>query len=355
MKKALITLATIFTALTISTVALAIETDSLAIQADTISNELDYNSGIEKYDAFITSDEPTLAEKMKGAKSFSSFTDEYRKHSKFEEVVQPDETEKNEITEESEPILAGTESGAEEAIPYKESEASVVTNDAEVFANNTEIETESDFSKNQPFSVPEEENKEASSEYSLEDIALRVNVEPIENKLEEEGNIIEEEKPAEIAKSSTPNTTEEKTATKRQPMIAERTERTMDESIYIAPKEVEKETVIEEQAVSESTVPQIEYFVQFAASKTPLSNYQLSRVQIEGQEVRIFEEDGWYKYQLKVNGSYEKANDLITIHKLQNAFIVAYKDNKKIDMIEAWELIGDTELGKMIWNSKLKK
>ncbi len=72
-----------------------------------------------------------------------------------------------------------------------------------------------------------------------------------------------------------------------------------------------------------------QYFVQIAASRTPISNQLLKSLYNGEDSVHTREEEGWIKYQLGGGESYEEARRIKQNVKVSGAFIVAYKNNAK--------------------------
>ena len=72
-----------------------------------------------------------------------------------------------------------------------------------------------------------------------------------------------------------------------------------------------------------------QYFVQIAASRTPISNQLLKSLYNGKDSVHTREEEGWIKYQLGGGESYEEARRIKQNVKVSGAFIVAYKNNAK--------------------------
>ncbi len=80
---------------------------------------------------------------------------------------------------------------------------------------------------------------------------------------------------------------------------------------------------------------QLTFFVQIAASKTPLTDAQIQRLTKGKNEVREIREEGWYKYQIAAGSSYGDARRLKNLLSLNGTFAVAYKNGEKIDIRKA--------------------
>ncbi len=93
-----------------------------------------------------------------------------------------------------------------------------------------------------------------------------------------------------------------------------------------------KTTVIPNQVVSGLT-----FVVQIAASRDPLSGFQIKQLtKNTAGSIREIQEDQWYKYQLIVGSSYSEARKRWQQIGITKSFIVAYFNNEKIEMTEAF-------------------
>lgn len=80
---------------------------------------------------------------------------------------------------------------------------------------------------------------------------------------------------------------------------------------------------------------EIEFHVQIAASRLPISPEELSRIYSGSETVSLLFEDGWYKYRIKAGNSFERATQVKANCGVNKAFIVAYKQARKITLYEA--------------------
>ncbi len=71
------------------------------------------------------------------------------------------------------------------------------------------------------------------------------------------------------------------------------------------------------------------YFIQIAASRTPISNSLLKTIYKGNDSIIIKQEEGWYKYQLGKTTNYTTAQNLVQTLNIAGAFITAYKNNQK--------------------------
>lgn len=95
----------------------------------------------------------------------------------------------------------------------------------------------------------------------------------------------------------------------------------------------------------ESPWPGVEFRVQIAASKTIDDSQKLgARMKLPG-EIKVNEGDGWYRFSTGNFIKYWKAKDyrniLVTRYNIKDAFVVAYKDGKRINL---GELVGGLSL-----------
>ena len=81
-----------------------------------------------------------------------------------------------------------------------------------------------------------------------------------------------------------------------------------------------------------TAVSDLIYKVQIAASRTPIPDRFLGQIYAESQDVDLIVEDGWYKYSV---GSYKEYNPAVDSRKnigVKNAFVVAYRNGKKVSL-----------------------
>ena len=77
------------------------------------------------------------------------------------------------------------------------------------------------------------------------------------------------------------------------------------------------------------------YRVQIAAARSEMSDSQLKLIYSGPKEIHAFKEDGYYKYAIEETSSYYRAKQILNEESVKNAFIVAYKGNKKWNLPEA--------------------
>jgi len=96
-----------------------------------------------------------------------------------------------------------------------------------------------------------------------------------------------------------------------------------------------KATVIPNKVLQDLT-----FVVQIAASRDQLSAFQIKQLtkKIDGP-IREIVEDKWYKYQLVVGASYSEAKKKWQQIGITKSFIVAYFNNDKIEMTEAFRIL----------------
>jgi hypothetical protein len=80
---------------------------------------------------------------------------------------------------------------------------------------------------------------------------------------------------------------------------------------------------------------EVRFRVQIAASKIKLSDGQLRKIYNGLSEIRMFKEDGYFKYYIGETPSYDIAKQKLKETKISNAFIVAYKNNNKLSLQDA--------------------
>jgi len=332
----------------------AIGGDSI-VSSDTVPNEINYSQNIEKYNEYKVTTDSTLAQKVlkaNSAESFHNFTSDYKKKQFYEspsdtsapQILEEDgynvitETNTQEDTIEEESELTESQAFHEEEI--EETGRPAIEEDSYYVSEATEEEI---FES--PETVPEKYETETTyteiaEEYEHKTTKAEPDDEPSTMEISPDNEITETNK-NKVPSSNTTYKEEKAEELTTEPQLAEKTP-----SSVIDIKGSSNST-------SESTAHEIKYYIQIAASATPLSNYALKRLYLIGDEIRIIQEEGWFKYQIPVNGGYEMAHDLITTKNLTQAFVVPYQNGLKINMEDAWKAIGDEEIGKMIWTSKL--
>ncbi len=78
----------------------------------------------------------------------------------------------------------------------------------------------------------------------------------------------------------------------------------------------------------------ITFKIQIAASKKPLSIEKLNKICIVDDIIHSEYFDNWYKYHIGFYKTYNKAQEYKLILGLKDAFIVAYKNGKRINASE---------------------
>ena len=87
----------------------------------------------------------------------------------------------------------------------------------------------------------------------------------------------------------------------------------------------------------------VEFYIQLAASRKPLTDTELKQLTNQQESVRSITEDSWHKYQLPVGADYLKAREAINSYPNKNTFLVAYKGIEKLSL---WETVKHIELQK---------
>ena len=72
--------------------------------------------------------------------------------------------------------------------------------------------------------------------------------------------------------------------------------------------------------------------VQISAARKKLSNETLADIYNGNEKVDLIEEDNWYKYSIGQYSNYKQAVDLKNSVNVEGAFVVAYKDGKKVSI-----------------------
>lgn len=79
----------------------------------------------------------------------------------------------------------------------------------------------------------------------------------------------------------------------------------------------------------------IEFSVQIAASRVRLSTEQLENLYSHDYPVSVVFEEGWYKYQILAGKNLKYALEVLESSGVRKAFLVAYKEGKKIKLYKA--------------------
>ena len=75
--------------------------------------------------------------------------------------------------------------------------------------------------------------------------------------------------------------------------------------------------------------------VQIAASRRVIPNWQLKRIYRGGEQIKQRNYDGWFKYSVGNFNTYQEAKSFVRSTNVRGAFVVAYRNNQKIDIKEA--------------------
>jgi len=88
-------------------------------------------------------------------------------------------------------------------------------------------------------------------------------------------------------------------------------------------------------AQPQPTPSDVEFRIQLAASRTPLSKEKVAMLCSKPYPVELAEENGWYKYHIVAGNSYEEAKKILSECGADKAFIIAYKNGQRITITEA--------------------
>jgi len=93
--------------------------------------------------------------------------------------------------------------------------------------------------------------------------------------------------------------------------------------------------------------------VQIAADTEPLSSSKLHKIYSGYHPIESYTEDGWYKYLIGEFNTFNEANKLREGSKVKGAFIVAFKNGKKINVLDAKKIVRDCYTPQIIndWKS----
>jgi len=82
-------------------------------------------------------------------------------------------------------------------------------------------------------------------------------------------------------------------------------------------------------------LPEVEYRIQVAASKTPLTKEKVAQLCSKSYTIGMVEENGWCRYHIVAGNSYEQAKKILRECGVEKAFIVTYKNGRRITISEA--------------------
>lgn len=98
-------------------------------------------------------------------------------------------------------------------------------------------------------------------------------------------------------------------------------------------KIADTETDQHNEAEKEDILTGAVYKVQIAANSSPLSQHHLKKIYDGNKKVQMVSEDDWYKYSIGDFNSYAEAEEFKRSLKITDAFVVAYTENKKVDLL----------------------
>jgi len=79
----------------------------------------------------------------------------------------------------------------------------------------------------------------------------------------------------------------------------------------------------------------VHFEVQIAASKKVIPKWQLQKIYKGAEQIKQRNYDGWFKYSVGNFQTYDEAKSYVRTTNVRGAFVVAYKNNQKIDIKEA--------------------
>ncbi len=109
----------------------------------------------------------------------------------------------------------------------------------------------------------------------------------------------------------------------------------MKQNLYIAVKHSRSLEKVIETHGRKGKLNDIEWHVQVAASRFPITAANLSRIYRGNHEISVVIEEGWYKYRLKAGSSYSAAKEIKQQCGVPRAFIVSYYRAKKVPINQA--------------------
>jgi len=98
---------------------------------------------------------------------------------------------------------------------------------------------------------------------------------------------------------------------------------------------------LKETQVQIATSPSIQFMLQIAASRSPLSPNEVRELNRGADKIRMIREDGWYKYQIVIGTSYQLTLEKWRMIGISKSFPVAYRNNQKTNMSDALQTQGN--------------
>ncbi len=92
---------------------------------------------------------------------------------------------------------------------------------------------------------------------------------------------------------------------------------------------------MQERGLKDKLEGKLVYRVQIAASRVPLKRSVIARYYRNTRQVKAMQYDDWYKYSVGEFSKYAEAKAFVKKVKVKGAFVVAYVNNKKIDIKRA--------------------
>jgi len=99
--------------------------------------------------------------------------------------------------------------------------------------------------------------------------------------------------------------------------------------------EAEEARLAQEQKDKQRSLQGLVFEVQIAASRKPISKWQLTKFYPAKDEIKTRHYDNWYKYSVGKFQDYEQAKSFKKTLRVKGAFVVAYKNEQKIDIKRA--------------------
>jgi hypothetical protein len=97
----------------------------------------------------------------------------------------------------------------------------------------------------------------------------------------------------------------------------------------------EQIAAVETASQPQQTPSEVVFRIQLAASRTPLTKEKVAKLCSKPYPIDRTEENGWYKYYIATGNSYEHAKKVLNECGAVNAFIVPYKNGRRITLSEA--------------------
>jgi hypothetical protein len=102
----------------------------------------------------------------------------------------------------------------------------------------------------------------------------------------------------------------------------------------LQPADEHQIATVEKESQPSQNQADVEFRIQVAASRTPLTKEKVDNLCPKSYTMGVTEENGWYRYHIVAGNSYEKAKKILRECGVEKAFIVPFKNGKRVTIAE---------------------